>query len=270
MLQLIYVIDSEPFESVARTFADLFKQNNAVICVICNSQDSKVIKYINDNLDKIRAYFYYGNLPVNHSFLYKAARRIVSRGYAGCAVIVPGTALPVGYSDTALKMLNKHPSAAAVTFCGNKCCCEKVLDYNDESNRKIKDELIHELMTNVNISSANICVRPIINKGKFWQYLHAAPWCEIINAVGLKCVAVSESVPVFNLPKHENVFLYFLSQFRFLICQNKLHKWAAIQFVKKAMHTHGQNAADFAQSVKDENVDLYRKCLHLSRIMMRQ
>jgi hypothetical protein len=262
-LQLLYIIDKEPFEDIVRTAEDLFSQKDADLCIVCNSTNDDVLRYLDGNRDKIKSYRYFCYSPENYLRLFELSLVAHSK-FNGYVFIVPGTSLPKSFSETCLKTLIEQPNETRIIF---------------SSDKSDKEIFFRNMLISNQISCANVCIktRSIIPVPASKACLYAKPWGDTILNLLHNYVLVSDNIPIYSLPKVESSFFYFLGQFNFLIDIHKMPFYQNLEWAKPmkrhvldALHAHGRYAADFAVSVKEKDYSIYSKINRLSKIMLRQ
>ncbi|MDR1582410.1 MAG: hypothetical protein LBS55_03980 [Prevotellaceae bacterium] len=262
-LQLLYIVDKEPLEQIKNTAEDLFRQKDADVCIVSNSTNDKVLRFFSANMDKIRAYKCYNSAPENYIHLF--GQSLVEHGtFAGYVFVVPGTSLPANFSQTCLNTFAKHSDVTRIILASDK--------YD-------KDLFFRDMILSKNISCANVCMKTGIIPQLFSNNssMYAKPWCDTVYNLLQNHKIVSNSIPLFELPKGQNSFFYFLGQYLFLIDIHKMPYYENVSWAKllkrnalDALHSHGRYAADFAETLRNNDPLTYNKINILSRIMLRQ
>ena len=275
-LQLLYIIDAEPLQPVEQTFGDLCRQKDADLCVVCNSADEEVARFMNANIKRMRAYKYTGAKPLLYNSLFSGEYAFVAHSeYAGYMYAVPGARIPGDYSSAALDALAAYPNANRIIFNSVRLTAANpgaVLDLAE------KDALFRDMLQAKGISPANVCVRA--KHVDMWgngHAIYAMPWINTVFGLLYDCALVNEHVPAFELPKSANAFRYFLGQYRYLIDLHKMPYYRTMNLVQPlfphvvgALRAHGRHAAEFAEDIRPADPAQADKIKHLSRIMLRQ
>jgi hypothetical protein len=275
-LQILYIIDEEPLSAVEQTFDDLCRQKDADVCVVCNSADEEVARWMNANAKQMRAYKYTGAKPLSYNLLFSPEYAFVAHSeYAGYMYAVPGVRVPADYSLTALDALAMYPNANRIVFSSVKASAASLGGVLDQTE---KDVLFRDMMTATGISVANVCVRA--KHVDMWSNDHtmyAMPWINGVYGLLYGCAVVNAHVPVFELPKSANAFRYFLGQYRYLIDLHKMPYYRTMNLVQPlfpyvvdALHAHGRRAAAFADDIQLTDCAQAGQIRRLSRIMLRQ